>query len=75
MIRLGGGIPVEVGQANEVHPEDIEENITQNTVALLYKYDWPWQSLNKCDNACIDIALSSILLQKTITIYKIYLTL
>ena len=36
MIRLGGGIPVEVGQANEVHPEDIEENITQNTVALLY---------------------------------------
>lgn len=36
MIRLGGGVPVEVGQANEVHPEDIEEAITDRTVALLY---------------------------------------
>lgn len=36
MIRLGGGVPVEVGQANEVHPEDIEEAITSKTVALLY---------------------------------------
>ncbi len=36
MIRLGGGVPVEVGQANEVHPEDIEEGITEKTVALLY---------------------------------------
>lgn len=36
MIRLGGGVPVECGQANEVHPEDIEESITDKTVALLY---------------------------------------
>lgn len=36
MIRLGGGVPVEVGTANEVVPEDIEEAITENTVALLY---------------------------------------
>lgn len=36
MIRLGGGVPVEVGQANEVRPEDIEEGITDKTVALLY---------------------------------------
>ena len=36
MIRLGGGVPVEVGQANEVRPEDIEESITDKTVALLY---------------------------------------
>lgn len=36
MIRLGGGVPVEVGTANEVHPEDIEEAITDKTVALLY---------------------------------------
>ncbi len=36
MIRLGGGVPVEVGQANEVHPEDIEEAINEKTVALLY---------------------------------------
>ena len=27
MIRLGGGVPVEAGQANEVRPEDIEEAI------------------------------------------------
>ncbi len=36
MIRLGGGVPVEVGQANEVHPADIEEAINEKTVALLY---------------------------------------
>lgn len=36
MIRLGGGVGVEVGQANEVHPEDIEEAIAPRTVALLY---------------------------------------
>lgn len=36
MIRLGGGVPVEVGQANEVHPEDIEEAICDKTAALLY---------------------------------------
>lgn len=36
MIRLGGGVPVECGQANEVRPEDIEESITDKTVALLY---------------------------------------
>lgn len=36
MIRLGGGVPVETGAANEVFPEDIEEAITDKTVALLY---------------------------------------
>lgn len=36
MIRLGGGVPVEAGQANEVFPADIEEAITDKTVALLY---------------------------------------
>ena len=36
MIRLGGGVPVEVGQANEVHPDDIEESINEKTIALLY---------------------------------------
>lgn len=36
MIRLGGGVPVEAGQANEVRPEEIEESITDKTVALLY---------------------------------------
>ena len=36
MIRLGGGVPVEAGTANEVVPEDIEEAITDKTVALLY---------------------------------------
>lgn len=36
MIRLGGGIPVEAGCANEVHAADIEESITDKTVALLY---------------------------------------
>lgn len=36
MIRLGGGVPIEAGQANEVHPSDIKEAITDKTVALLY---------------------------------------
>lgn len=36
MIRLGGGVPVEVGQATEVTPEHIEEAITEKTAALLY---------------------------------------
>ncbi len=36
MIRLGGGVPIEVGQANEVRPVDIEEAISDKTVALLY---------------------------------------
>ena len=36
MIRLGGGVPVEAGCANEVHPEEIEQSITDKTVALLY---------------------------------------
>ncbi|MDD3404058.1 MAG: DgaE family pyridoxal phosphate-dependent ammonia lyase [Hespellia sp.] len=36
MIRLGGGIPIEAGMANEVSAEDIEEAITDKTVALLY---------------------------------------
>lgn len=36
MVHLGGGVVVEAGQANEVHPEDIEESITDKTVALLY---------------------------------------
>ena len=36
MIRLGGGVPVEAGTATEVVPEDIEEAITDKTVALMY---------------------------------------
>lgn len=36
MIRLGGGVPVEVGCSNEVKPEHVEEAIDENTVALLY---------------------------------------
>lgn len=36
MIRLGGGVPVEAGTATEVAPEDIEEAITEKTVALFY---------------------------------------
>lgn len=36
MIRLGGGVPVEAGTATEVVPEDIEEAVTDKTVALLY---------------------------------------
>ena len=36
MIRLGGGVPVEVGCANEVVPADIEEAITAKTAALFY---------------------------------------
>lgn len=36
MIRIGGGVPVEAGTANEVVPEDIEGSITDKTVALFY---------------------------------------
>ena len=36
MIRLGGGVPVEAGCANEVRPEEIEQSITDRTAALLY---------------------------------------
>ena len=36
MIRLGGGVPVEVGYSNEVKPEHVEEAIDEKTAALLY---------------------------------------
>ncbi|ROR31587.1 L-seryl-tRNA(Ser) seleniumtransferase/D-glucosaminate-6-phosphate ammonia-lyase [Mobilisporobacter senegalensis] len=36
MLRLGGGVPIEVGTVNEIIPEDIEEAINEKTVALLY---------------------------------------
>lgn len=36
MIKLGGGVPVEVGMANQVSYEDIEEAITDKTAALFY---------------------------------------
>lgn len=36
MIYLGGGIPVEVGYANECYIEDIASAITPNTKAILY---------------------------------------
>lgn len=36
MIKLGGGVPKEVGQANNVDPKHIEEAISDQTVALLY---------------------------------------
>jgi len=36
MVRLGGGIPLEVGQANKVLKEHIEEAITEKTAGLLY---------------------------------------
>ncbi len=36
MIRLGGGVPIEVGQSNKVVKEHIEEAITEKTGALLY---------------------------------------
>ena len=36
MIRLGGGVAVEAGQANEVYPEDIEGAINENICALMY---------------------------------------
>ncbi len=36
MIRLGGGVPVEAGTATEVVEADVEEAITDKTVALLY---------------------------------------
>lgn len=36
MIRLGGGVPVEVGYSNEVRVEHVEEAIDEDTVGLLY---------------------------------------
>lgn len=36
LIRLGGGIPIEVGMANDVCETDVEEAINENTAALLY---------------------------------------
>ncbi|MEG0403747.1 MAG: DgaE family pyridoxal phosphate-dependent ammonia lyase [Anaerorhabdus sp.] len=36
MIRLGGGVPIEVGMANSVAEQDVEEAITDKTVALIY---------------------------------------
>ena len=36
MVRMGGGRPVEVGQANKVTPEHIRAGITEKTAALLY---------------------------------------
>ena len=36
MIKLGGGNPIEVGQANKVEKYNIENNINENTKALLY---------------------------------------
>ncbi|WP_291255518.1 DgaE family pyridoxal phosphate-dependent ammonia lyase [Fusobacterium sp.] len=36
MIRLGGGVPVEVGYSNEVKKEHIEEAIDDKVVGLLY---------------------------------------
>lgn len=36
MIRLGGGVPVEAGQANRVFPYHIEGLINEKTAALLY---------------------------------------
>ena len=36
MIRLGGGKIVEVGMANEVAKEDIEEAINEKTICLMY---------------------------------------
>lgn len=36
MLRVGGGVPVEVGCANRVYPQHIEGAINEKTVALLY---------------------------------------
>lgn len=36
MIRIGGGVPVEAGLANEVTQRDIEEAINEKTAALMY---------------------------------------
>lgn len=36
MIRLGGGIPVEIGCSNEVKIEHLEEAIDTDTIALMY---------------------------------------
>lgn len=36
MVRLGGGVPIEVGYANDVKPYHIEEAINEKTGAMLY---------------------------------------
>lgn len=36
MIKLGGGVPIEVGQANKVETYHIENSITDKTAALFY---------------------------------------
>ncbi|WYQ43723.1 DgaE family pyridoxal phosphate-dependent ammonia lyase [Bacillus sp. FSL W7-1321] len=36
MVRIGGGKPIEVGNANKVEPDHIEQAITEKTAALLY---------------------------------------
>ena len=36
VMRLGGAVPVEVGNANLVYPSEIEEAINENTVCLFY---------------------------------------
>ena len=36
IMRLGGAVPVEVGNANLVYPEEIEEAINEKTVCLFY---------------------------------------
>ena len=36
MMRLGGAVPVEVGNANMVKPEEIEQAINDNTICLFY---------------------------------------
>lgn len=36
MVRIGGGVPLEVGMANEVSKEDVIEAINEKTAALLY---------------------------------------
>lgn len=36
MMRLGGGVPIEAGSANLVYPEEIEEAISEKTIALFY---------------------------------------
>jgi len=36
MIRLGGGVPIEVGQSNKVDSYHVEEAINEKTAALIY---------------------------------------
>lgn len=36
MIRLGGGVPIEVGYSNQVFIDHIESAINENTIALMY---------------------------------------